>query len=71
MSVYTLARNIMQDASEQARTAGYSEQDLARALMSEVIAVYKRERSDQDIAHELNFLAENLDEDAEYAFMRP
>ncbi|WP_150304580.1 hypothetical protein [Pseudomonas saliphila] len=71
MSVYTLAKTIMQDASEQARTAGYSDQGLARALMSELIAVYKRERSDQDIAHELNFLAENLDEDAEYAFMRP
>lgn len=71
MSVYALAKTIMQDASEQARTAGYSEQDLARALMSELIAVYKRERSNQDIAHELNFLAENLDEDAEYAFMRP
>lgn len=71
MSVYVLAKNIMQQATEHASAAGYSEQDLARALMSEVIAVYKRERSDQDIAHELNFLAENLDEDAEYAFMRP
>lgn len=71
MSVYLLAKTIMRQATEQASAAGYGEQDLARAMMSEVIAAYKRERSNQDIAHELNFLAENLDEDAEYAFMRP
>ena len=71
MSVYKLAGEMMQQALQQATQAGYSEQDMARALMAEVIAVYKRERGAADIAHELGFLAENLDEDQDYAFMRP
>lgn len=71
MSVYALAKSVMQQAIEQAEAAGHGEQELARALMAEVIAVYKRGRSQSDIVHELNFLAENLDDDADYAFMRP
>ncbi|AQZ94648.1 hypothetical protein ACFSB1_15465 [Halopseudomonas phragmitis] len=71
MSVYALAKTVVEQGVEQAREAGYGEQDLARALMNEVIAIYKRERSLADIAHELQFLAENLDEDQDYAFMRP
>src|SRR5690606_35214025 len=71
MSVYKLAEAVMQQGSAQAAEAGYEEQQMARALMTEVIAVYKRTRTHQDIAHELQFLAENLDEDQDYAFMRP
>lgn len=71
MSVYALARTLMQQAIEQAQAEGHSEQQLARALMSEVIAVYKRQRSNADIANELAFLADNLDDDIDYAFMRP
>jgi len=40
-------------------------------MMNEVIAVYRRDRTIADIGHELHFLAENLDEDADYGFMRP
>jgi hypothetical protein len=71
MSVYALARTLMQQAIEQAQAEGHNEQQLARALMSEVIAVYKRQRSNADIANELAFLADNLDDDIDYAFMRP
>lgn len=71
MSVYKLASKIMQQALEEAAGEGFSEQNLARALMTEVLNVYKRERTPADITHELQFLAENLDEDEEYAFMRP
>ena len=71
MSVYTLAGEVMQQAVAQAAEAGYDEQEMARALMAEVIATYKRARTPADIAHELGFLAENLDEDQDYAFMRP
>src|SRR5690606_7286817 len=56
---------------EQGQQAGYGEQELARALMTEVLAVYKRGRTPADIAHELNFLAENLDEDQDYASCGP
>lgn len=71
MSVYKLAEKLVQEGIDQAQQAGYGEQELARALMTEVINVYRRERTLTDIAHELNFLAENLDEDTDYAFMRP
>lgn len=71
MSVYKLAGKIVDEGVEQAKQAGYGEQELARALMTEVLNIYKRERALTDIAHELNFLAENLDEDTDYAFMRP
>ena len=71
MSVYKLAEKIISEGLEQAGQAGYEEQALARALMTEVLNIYKRERSLADIAHQLNFLADNLDEDTDYAFMRP
>lgn len=71
MSIYRMSEMVMQQALNQAREAGYGDQEMARALMAQVLAVYRRERTPADIAHELSFLAENLDEDQDYAFMRP
>ncbi|WP_339648065.1 hypothetical protein [Halopseudomonas pelagia] len=71
MSVYKLAAQLMQDNLAAGQAQGFNDQELAKALMNEVIGVYRRERTIADIAHELSFLAENLDEDADYAFMRP
>lgn len=71
MSAYKIAQQVMAEAIEKAAAAGHDEQALARALMSEVIAVYKKGRSQADIASELDFLANNLDDDQDYAFMRP
>ena len=71
MSAYKIAQQVMAEAIEKAAAAGHDEQALARALMSEVIAVYKKGLSQADIASELDFLANNLDDDQDYAFMRP
>ncbi|HDY99294.1 MAG TPA: hypothetical protein ENH72_12510 [Pseudomonas sabulinigri] len=71
MSVYKVAKAVMAQGVEQALAEGYDEQAFARAMMTEVIAVYRRARSMDDIASELKFQADNLDEDEEYAFMRP
>ena len=71
MSAYTVAKEVMAQAIERAAAEGYDEQQLARGLMSEVINVYKRARSHEDIASELAFLADNLNDDEDYAFMRP
>lgn len=71
MSVYAIARSTMEAAIERASERGYTEQDIARAVMNEVLNIYKRGRTNADIAHELAFLADNLDEEADYAFMRP
>lgn len=71
MSAYKVAKAVMAQGVEQALAEGYDEQAFARAMMTEVIAVYRRARSMDDIASELKFQADNLDEDEEYAFMRP
>ena len=44
---------------------------IGRELINQVIDIYRQTRSIDDIASELSFLAENLDPDQEYAFMRP
>ena len=71
MSAYKVAKAVMAQGVEQALAEGYDKQAFARAMMTEVIAVYRRARSMDDIASELKFQADNLDEDQEYAFMRP
>ena len=42
-----------------------------RALLSAVVQQSKGIRSVEDLADELQFLAENLDEGQDYGFMRP
>jgi len=42
-----------------------------RALLSAVVERSKGVRSQEDLAAELMFLADNLDDGRDYAFMRP
>ena len=42
-----------------------------RALLSAVVQQSKTVRSVEDLADELQFLAENLDDTQDYGFMRP
>jgi hypothetical protein len=44
---------------------------IGRELINEAIKIYQANRSIEDIAQELTFLADNLDPDTEYTFMRP
>jgi hypothetical protein len=44
---------------------------IGRELINEAIRIYQMQRSIEDIAQELSFVAENLDPDTEFAFMRP
>jgi transcriptional/translational regulatory protein YebC/TACO1 len=44
---------------------------IGRALVNAGIAIWQESRSIGDIAQELSFLADNLDPDEEYTFMRP
>lgn len=44
---------------------------IGRALVNAGIAIWQESRSIGDIAQELSFLADNLDSDEEYTFMRP
>ena len=49
MSVYKLAAQLMQDNLAAAQAQGYKDQELAKAMMNEVIAVYRRDRTIADI----------------------
>jgi hypothetical protein len=44
---------------------------VGRMLLDEVLAVWREQRSLEDIAAELRYTIENLDPDMEYAFFRP
>ena len=44
---------------------------VARALLNKVIEIYRRQRSIEDVRSELEFVAETLDDDTDFAFMRP
>lgn len=70
-SATELARSCVNTALQEAKVAQFSEDAIARALISEAIAIYKKSRSSEDIANEFVFLAENLSEDDDYTFMRP
>ena len=71
MSVHSWARNAVQDDLHDAKTQGYETVVALRALLSEVVQRSGALRDPQELAHELQFLADNLDDDRDYAFMRP
>ncbi len=66
-----IAKQSIAEGLKRIEEAGLSEDAFARALINEAIGVSRRTRSVGDIASELEFIAENLDEDQEYTFMRP
>lgn len=71
MSVHQWAAEELQRSLGAAREAGFDEALALRALLSAVVEQSKAHRSAADLAQELQFLAENLDDDRDYGFMRP
>jgi len=71
MGGYAWAREALERELELARTAGLDEAMALRTLLSAVVERSKQTRSLADLAQELTFLADNLDEERDYAFMRP
>lgn len=71
MSVHGLAQQELQRGLLLAQEAGYEPVLYLRALLSAVVERSKQERSCSDLAQELQFLAENLDDERDYGFMRP
>jgi len=55
----------------QARAQGVAEEAIARALIDRAIEIYKGSRSAVDIAAELAFVADHLEDDETFGFMRP
>ncbi|WP_404942165.1 hypothetical protein [Pseudomonas danubii] len=71
MSVYQWARQEVRDSLHSAQREGFEPGLSLRALLSAVVQQSKGVRSIEDLADELQFLAENLDDDQDYSFMRP
>lgn len=71
MSVHGLAKQDLQQNLLAAQVAGHEPGLYLRALLSAVVERSKQERSVADLAQELQFLAENLDDGRDYGFMRP
>ncbi|SKA09652.1 hypothetical protein SAMN02745126_03477 [Enhydrobacter aerosaccus] len=71
MSPYQLVSRHIEAALAEAATHSISSDVVARCLLSEAIRLFKKERSNDDIASELAAAADNLDEDAPLAFIRP
>ncbi|MBA4360131.1 MAG: hypothetical protein Q7U27_11160 [Pseudomonas sp.] len=71
MSVYEWARQELRQSLDNAQEVGFDPGLSLRALLSAVVQQSKAVRSAEDLADELRFLAENLDEDQDYGFMRP
>jgi hypothetical protein len=71
MSVYEWARQELRQSLDGAQEVGFDPGLSLRALLSAVVQQSKAVRSAEDLADELRFLAENLDEGQDYGFMRP
>lgn len=71
MGVHQWARQEVQRSLETAEAQGFDQAMALRALLSAVIEHSRAGRSAADLAAELQFLAENLDDERDYSFMRP
>ena len=71
MGVHQWARQELESSLERARTQGFDPLMTLRVLLSEAVELNRLEREVADLAQELQFLADNLDPQRDYAFMRP
>jgi len=71
MSIHSWAEQRLQELLIEAEAAGQDPQMVLRAMLSAVVRANAQVRTQEDLAHELQFLADNLDEERDYAFMRP
>ncbi len=71
MSIHNWARTALEQNLEAAKAGGFTEELALRALLSAVVERSAALRSAEDLAQELTFLADNLDPERDYSFMRP
>jgi hypothetical protein len=71
MSTYEMVAQHVAAALKEAEARSTSSDVVARCLLSEAIRIFRQQRSIDDIAAELTAAADNLDEDAPLAFIRP
>ena len=71
MGVHQWARQELEVSLQRAREQGFDPLLSIRALLSEAVELNRLQRDVADLAQELQFLADNLDPERDYAFMRP
>ncbi|WP_375740148.1 hypothetical protein [Pseudomonas boanensis] len=71
MGIHDWARGSLQQALAGAVQENFTEEQALRAMLSVVVERSAALRSADDLAQELIFLADNLDPDRDYTFMRP
>ena len=58
-------------AMREASAAGIDTDAVGRTLLDQAVAILQRGHSADEVAQELRFIADNLGDEEEYAFMRP
>lgn len=71
MGVHQWARQAIEQSLQGVEAQGFDQAMALRALLSAVVERSRAGRSAADLAAELQFLAENLDDERDYSFMRP
>jgi hypothetical protein len=71
VSIHSWARRALHDDLRDGEAQGFERLIVLRALLAEIVQQNKALRDAQELAGELQFLADNLDDDRDYAFMRP
>ncbi|GLZ84028.1 hypothetical protein Pres01_00790 [Metapseudomonas resinovorans] len=71
MGIHDWARAALGQSLDTAKRDDFSEELALRALLSAVVERSAQLRPTDDLAQELTFLADNLDPERDYGFMRP
>jgi len=71
MGVHQWARQAIEQSLQGVEAQDFDQAMALRALLSAVIERSRAGRSAADLAAELQFLADNLDDERDYSFMRP
>lgn len=71
MGTHEWARHALENDLKVAEAQGMERLVALRALLAEIVQCNRALRDPQELAHELQFLADNLDDERDYSFMRP
>ena len=71
MGVHQWARQVIEQSLQGIEAQGFDQAMVLRALLSAVVERSRVGRCAVDLAAEMQFLADNLDDDRDYSFMRP
>ena len=71
MGVHQWARQAIERSLQGVESQDFDQTVALRALLSAVVERNRAGRSAADLAAELQFLADNLDDGRDYSFMRP